>query len=296
MKLRPALAAPLLSLLFTLPGLAEGRLPIPLPELIPIAGDWNGDGYDEIGWHRPGTSLITLCTWSLTDDPEPAPIAPLCQDQSLAAMPQPQIPLAGDWEGDGIDEPGLWNPSTGVLTRFRFENGQLERWDPLSLPTTTSRDWPFVGDWDSDGRDDLGLYTPDTAGYVLHFLDPSSDFEPIRSTYGIPGADWRPIAGTWEISGTDTDRPAFYDPLTATFHFLGSLSGELQPPVIRQIPEGPGLFPLAGAWWSGPDAIGVFDAVDRRIRLYPYAFIPTQRPLITVIVQDPDERPDLSSD
>jgi serine-aspartate repeat-containing protein C/D/E len=66
-------------------------------------------------------------------------------------------PLAGDFDGDGIDEiavyqDGLW---------FIDLNGN-GRWDPGDLwaQLGTPGDLPVVGDWDGDGKDDIGVYGP----------------------------------------------------------------------------------------------------------------------------------------
>ncbi len=70
----------------------------------PVAGDWDGDGMDEIGLFRPSTAR-----WYLDYDNNGA------SDYQVTWGASTDIPVAGDWDGDGKDEIGLFRPSTGRL-------------------------------------------------------------------------------------------------------------------------------------------------------------------------------------
>ncbi len=67
------------------------------------------------------------------------------------------FPLAGDWDGDGKDELGIfWN---GYW--FIDVNGD-RTWDRNDLVAKlgSATDQAVVGDWDGDGKDDIGIFGP----------------------------------------------------------------------------------------------------------------------------------------
>ncbi len=67
------------------------------------------------------------------------------------------FPLAGDWNGDGIDEIGVfWN---GFWFIDVDGNQQFDKND-LVAKLGNSDDQAVVGDWDGDGKDDIGIFGP----------------------------------------------------------------------------------------------------------------------------------------
>lgn len=69
------------------------------------------------------------------------------------------IPLLGDWNGDGIDTPGVYRPAWGAahLTNEIPEFGSTETTPEVSFFFGLPGDRVFAGDWDGDGIDTLGL-------------------------------------------------------------------------------------------------------------------------------------------
>lgn len=69
------------------------------------------------------------------------------------------LPVAGDWDGDGTDEIGVRRPK-GVF-RLRHADGSVTR-----ARLGEKGDLPVAGDWDGDGHTDLGVYdqAADTVG------------------------------------------------------------------------------------------------------------------------------------
>ena len=67
-------------------------------------------------------------------------------------------PILGDWDGDGIDTPGVYRPSNGsaYLTNQIPPNGGAALPD-LTFFFGSPGDRVFVGDWDGNGTDTLGL-------------------------------------------------------------------------------------------------------------------------------------------
>ena len=87
------------------------------------------------------------------------------------------IPLAGDWDGDGIDTIGTYRPQAGPAKGnvFHLRNSNtaglddvsLEFERPLGLSVT-----PLAGDWNRDGIDGVGVFTEQAGvhGYWLAHL------------------------------------------------------------------------------------------------------------------------------
>lgn len=70
------------------------------------------------------------------------------------------IPLLGDWDGDGADTPGAYRPSTGFayLSNTLPRDGGVGVGDPaLTFFFGMTGDQVMVGDWDGDGVDTLGI-------------------------------------------------------------------------------------------------------------------------------------------
>ena len=108
----------------------------------PVVGDWNGDGTDEIGVWRPSTGRFYLDmdgsrTWTTGVDVITASFG-VATDH----------PMAGDWNGDGTDEIGVWRPSTG---RFYLDVDGSLTWntgvDVITAPFGIATDLPAVGSW-----------------------------------------------------------------------------------------------------------------------------------------------------
>ncbi|CAL1151181.1 unnamed protein product [Cladocopium goreaui] len=88
------------------------------------------------------------------------------------------IPVAGDWDGDGVTDIGVFLNGDWYLDLNG--NGRWDR-DDLWAKLGTGEDLPVTGDWDGDGKTDIGIYGPAWA------RDPHA----IRHEPGIPDvANW----------------------------------------------------------------------------------------------------------
>ncbi|WP_449339227.1 SdrD B-like domain-containing protein [Stieleria tagensis] len=117
----------------------------------PLAGDWNGDGIDQIGTFRNGI-------WML--DAEGDGRRKLNEVEFEFGRPGDQ-PIVGDFDGDGIDEVGvirgdLWIIDSDGDRRLTAADRRIE------MPRPSAESQPVVGDWDGDGKDEPGFY--DKAG------------------------------------------------------------------------------------------------------------------------------------
>ncbi len=128
---------------------------------LPVTGDWNGDGIDDIGIWRPAARRFFL-DMDGNDVWEPA------TDLVVPFGATTDLPVTGDWNGDGIDDIGVWRPAT---RRFYLDTNGNYSWDPstdLIVPFGISTDLPVIGDWNGDGIDDIGVWRP---AIRLFYLD-----------------------------------------------------------------------------------------------------------------------------
>ncbi|QDV43190.1 Serine-aspartate repeat-containing protein D precursor [Stieleria neptunia] len=113
----------------------------------PVAGDWNGDGIDQIGTFRGGT-------WVLDAEGDGRRKA----GETTFDFGQPgDRPVVGDFDGDGIDEVGVIRGNTWIIDSDG--NGKMTADDlRIELPPGDADAQPIVGDWDGDGKDEPGYY------------------------------------------------------------------------------------------------------------------------------------------
>ena len=138
----------------------------------PLVGDWNGDGKDDIAAFTGGTTgdvyvaLSTGSSFSGTGVVWHAYFAPTGE-----------VPLAGDWNGDGKDDiAGLTRGTTGdvfVALSSGAGFGARTKWHEFfSINSET----PLAGDWNGDGKDDLATLTRGTTGDVYVTFSTGSAF------------------------------------------------------------------------------------------------------------------------
>jgi hypothetical protein len=162
----------------------------------PVAGDVDGDNITEIGVYRPATGqwFFDLDNNGWTQ----------CQadggtDLCLTQFGSPgDIPVTGDWDGNGTTEVGVYRQGTWYLDA----NGN-GAWDP-ELDTVIDNfgsltDNPVTGDMDGDGISEVGVYRPATGQWFFD-LDHSgswSDCGPdlCLTQFGGPGDI--PVTGRW---------------------------------------------------------------------------------------------------
>ena len=201
--------------------------------IVPLAGDWNGDGRSTIGIWNPATGLFQLKN-TLTAGPADISF-------TLSARGSAK-PLAGDWDGDGRDSAGWYDPTT---SKFELRNALSAGKPNISFRYGPARGgWlPVTGDWDGDGRDTVGLYDPATATFHLknRFQGSKDD---IKFQFGSAGNTWIPIAGDWD--GDGKDGVGLFDPETSTFRLKNVLKAGLPNHVFRFGPESGGWWPIAG--------------------------------------------------
>ena len=71
------------------------------------------------------------------------------------------IPVVGDFNGDGVDEIGVFNDGYWMIDING--NGKWDQ-DDMIAKLGDAKDYPVTGDWDGDGKDDIGIYGPQWEG------------------------------------------------------------------------------------------------------------------------------------
>ena len=113
------------------------------------------------------------------------------------------VPLIGDWNGDGRDTVSVYRPSNATVYMMNVlgaDGGGLGAAD-RSFVFGNPGDQPFIGDFDGDGIDTVGLYRRST-GFVYFRNSHTTGIADLSFFYGDPGDQI--LAGDWDGDGIDT--------------------------------------------------------------------------------------------
>lgn len=210
-------------------------------EDFPVTGDWDGDGKDDIGtfgpeWIGDGKAI----------DAEPGLPDPDNLGTRVAAKYRPKnvpptqqmatdgrrllqlnehgprridvvdhvfrfgagkdIPVTGDWNGDGIRSIGVYRDGTWQLDLDG--DGRWSRKDAI-LQFGQTGDIPVVGDFDGNGVEEIGVYR---AGQWLIDSDGDRELTAHDRVFEMGGANDQPVVGDWD--GDGIDEPGLYREIT----------------------------------------------------------------------------------
>jgi hypothetical protein len=180
--------------------------------IVPVVGDWNGDGHDSPGWYNRDDG-----SWHLSNR-----LGGITASDYLFLNGPPGnltiIPVAGDWNGDGRDSVGWYNPSDGSW-HLTNKLGPITASDYLFVngPAGDTTIRAVAGDWNGDGRDSVGWYRPSDASWHLSnslAQVPRSDY---AFVYGHAGdVNIGAVTGDWNADGRDST--GWYDPSDGSWH------------------------------------------------------------------------------
>jgi hypothetical protein len=157
-----------------------------IPGDVPVSGDWNGDGFDTVGFFRPGSY-----TWYLRNTNATGPANLVFQFGDSGDRP-----VVGDWNEDGTDTIGVYRPSTGVFFLRNFNSAGGPQYQ---FAYGNSEDLPIAGDWNNSGTDTIGLYRPSTG--VFYLSNTNAQVPPDYSFAYGNSYDDLPVAGDWDENG-----------------------------------------------------------------------------------------------
>jgi hypothetical protein len=105
------------------------------------------------------------------------------------------VPLIGDWDGDGVDTIGIYRPSTST---FFLRNDNSPGFADVIFPMGAQGDIPVAGDWQGLGKTSVGVYRPSTSTYYLR-TQPLPGATIFRVAMG--GNRDLPLVGDWLGNG-----------------------------------------------------------------------------------------------
>jgi hypothetical protein len=176
-------------------GDATTTFPYGARPLVPIMGDWDGDGSETPGTFEGGVFKLSNT------------IPPGAPTITVAFGDPRGFPVVGDFNGDGFDDLAVYR---GGVWQFRVQTGGVGTGGSLiatpgfvfgsgSWPATV----PVAGDWDGSGGDGVGFYTSATGTWQQRQTAEPTGTNLPSFTYWA-GSGSYPVVGDWNGDGVDT--------------------------------------------------------------------------------------------
>ena len=207
---------------------------------------------------------------------------------TMSSLNCPDIPVTGDWDGNGITDVGVFRPAVAAgQSRFILLADGV-RTEPKGAAAGAT---PVIGDWDGDGRSQLGWRLMGSSDFVLRGqeggeskanmgglprdLPVSGDWttqpksglgvyhqdttkltwrmpDMTRRTAVVGGSGQQPVTGDW--NGDGVDDPGTYEVATGTWR-LRKPNGTVTTIRYGQSTD----LPVVGDWdGNGIDEVGVW--------------------------------------
>jgi hypothetical protein len=208
---------------------------------LPVTGDWDADGKTDIGIYGPAWPRDP---WAITREPglPDAGNYPTRPERKMKNMPPTEedatsgarilkrtvrgrrredlidhvfhygvpadIPVTGDWNGDGVRQIGVFRD--GQWNLDLDGDGRLTDADG-SASFGQAGDKPVVGDFDGDGIDEIGVFR---AGQWSIDSNHNLALDAQDKVFELGGEGDHPVVGDWNDDGRDD--PGIYQPGQAT--------------------------------------------------------------------------------
>ncbi|MCC6421119.1 MAG: hypothetical protein IT429_23020 [Gemmataceae bacterium] len=212
--------------------------------VLPVVGDWDG--------HSTSTAAMVECIddplgtgeivlgWKMRNTNSPG--AP---DLVVIYGASHSIPVAGDWNGDGIDTVGVVEVDTANNQMvWKLRNSNNRGAPDFVFAFGSAFGIPVVGDWDGDGVDTIGVVESQGGVLVWFLRNANTVGAPDIAPFAYGGAGWKPIAGDWNDDGADT--VGVFDP-NAIWHLRNANTAGA--PDAGEFAYGNGdWFPVVGDW------------------------------------------------
>jgi hypothetical protein len=204
---------------------------------------------ETVGVYRPTTGQWTF----LTENAAGA----LAFSVNFGGQPG-DLPVTGNWDGDGRTDIGVFRNGTFHLAVLKFFGGHTFLQELPPIPFGQAGDLPIAGDWNGDGKDDVGVFRPGATGRFLVrqplLILPGPQTFVFTFSFDFGTAGDLPVAGDWDRDGDDS--PGVYrGGDQGLFLLTNTLSSNVDSTFIF---GGPGDLPMAGDWvGSGRDGVGL---------------------------------------
>jgi protocatechuate 3,4-dioxygenase beta subunit len=207
---------------------------------LPVTGDWDADGKTDIGIYGPAWPRDP---WAIEREPglpdaDNFPTKPVGKMKNMPPTPEDategarilkrtvrgknradlidhvfhygtpgDVPVAGDWNGDGIRQIGVFRD--GQWNLDLDGDGRFTNADATATFGQTG-DEPVIGDFTGDGVDEIGVYR---AGKWIIDTNSNRHIDAQDKVFELGGAGDKPVVGDWNDDGADD--PGVFQPGTA---------------------------------------------------------------------------------
>jgi hypothetical protein len=259
------------------------------PQVMPLPGDWFPDGSSALGWYWAPEQKFFFARLDLDLEAREGAVSRPVACVRLPGSRQGWLPLAGDWDGNGRRDIGLFDPVQRMVVLYIQDPASdwppqgLPGWLPwasFAFPEAGQGGLPFAGDWDGNHADEVGLVVPGDAWVRLA----TADGQGLAAHYQINLPDqtlWGPlrwpVAADWGGDGSGVDYVGLYEPAGRTLHVRLSHTDGPADVVLPYPDEREGMPPFAGDFGAG-ESIGFYIPSDEGVFggfvVYPYDFAP----------------------
>lgn len=208
-------------------------------QIYPVGGNFEIDEVHGAGYYDRASRTFQLRYAHVTGAPDLSfTFDPLGSGNNM-------YPIAGDWNGNGVETIGLFYQTTGTfyLRNFNTSGGPSIT---LTITGVAGSNWlPVAGDWNGDGQDTVGAFDRSTGAFRLRNSNSSGGADVSFTFTGLPSGTFFPIAGDWNSTGVTT--VGVYDQSTSRFHLKNSnATGPEDLSFAFGNPSG--YLPVAGNW------------------------------------------------
>ncbi|HWJ64879.1 MAG TPA: RHS repeat-associated core domain-containing protein [Acidimicrobiales bacterium] len=157
----------------------------------PVAGDFDGNGADDVFWYAPGTDQDYLWMFAATGG--------TYTSYNRTVNTTTYDLAAGDVNGDDRDDLLFYNPSGQDVLWWGAAEASFGSSNQKILPSIDAGQAPVIGDFDGDGREDLFLYKPAATGDTIWWGAPQGDFSTVTGFQNTTTA--RQTSYTYDTDG-----------------------------------------------------------------------------------------------